>query len=189
MAPSDTTEKVWMPPLAIARQKKNSRLRRIGPDSSSSSPPCCRPCGRWRGLARRPRQQIAGDHQQDGGGERQGRGDQEPALPAPDRHRGDHHGGRHAAAEIAREGMDRERLAHALAVDRGRQDRIVGRVIDSVGDAEQGIADQEHPVARQQGRDADRDAAQVRPPVSMTRAPILSTRKPAGVCSSADITL
>ena len=30
MAPSDTTAKVWMLPLAMARQKKNSRLRRIG---------------------------------------------------------------------------------------------------------------------------------------------------------------
>ena len=27
-----------MPPLAMARQKKNSRLRRIGPDSSSFQP-------------------------------------------------------------------------------------------------------------------------------------------------------
>ena len=38
MAPRPTTVKVWMPPLAMAMQKKNSRLRRIGALSSRSSP-------------------------------------------------------------------------------------------------------------------------------------------------------
>ena len=38
IAPMPTTVKVWMPPLAMARQKKNSRLRRIGGLSSRSSP-------------------------------------------------------------------------------------------------------------------------------------------------------
>ena len=81
--------------------------------------------------------------------------------------------------------MDREGLAHALAVDRGRQDRIVGRVIDGVGDAEARNRSGE-PVSRQRGCDADRNAAEDQAAREHDACPMRSTMKPAGVCNNAD---
>ena len=89
IAPSATTEKVWMPPLAMARQKKNSRLRRIGALSSRSSPTLAALLAVAFGAAGALRaargSTLPATISSSADGERQHGGEQEGAVPAPQR--------------------------------------------------------------------------------------------------------
>ena len=74
-------------------------------------------------------------------------------------HQRGHDGRRHRAAEEARKGVDRERAAHPRFIHMRRQDRIVARMIDAVGEPEQRGADDQRGVAQMQAEHDQRQAA------------------------------
>ena len=69
-------------------------------------------------------------------------------------------GGRDRAAEESGKGVDRKCAAHARLIHMGRQDRIVGRMIDAVGEPEQHGAGDQPGVAQMQAEHDQREAAQ-----------------------------
>ena len=69
----------------------------------------------------------------------------------------------HRAAEEAGKGMDREGAAHPRLIHMGRQDRVVGRMIDAVGEAEQHGTDDQRGVAEMQAESDQRTAADGQP--------------------------
>ena len=118
---------------------KNRRLSRIGPDSSSDQPALSS-----FGAPRRPdrlrrRLEQCGRLQQNG--DRDDRPITEAARNAPcqpsTRCRISMRGRRHRGAEEAREDVQRKCLAGALVRDELREDRVIGRMIDAVRNAEQ----------------------------------------------------
>ena len=113
------------------------------------------------GLAVRDAQYDQGKRDQgtERAGEQQGR----PKAPVG----GDegHHDRGHGAAEEAGEGVDREGATHARIRDAGGQDRIVGRVVDAVGEARDEGGGKQHRIARveaegHEGRAAEAQAAE-----------------------------
>ena len=179
-----------MPPLISASSTKNSRLSRIGADSSS-----CQPAASFslslRGAAgfavavswsRTPSMIAAA---------------MTPSTPAPMKAPRQPHTlcmhqqarRRNRRAEHAGEGVHREGLADALARHVLRQHRIVGRVIDGVADA--GEREHRHQQPERMGQAGDREGggAEQQAGDQQMRAPTRSTRKPAGVCSAAETTL
>ena len=82
---------------------------------------------------------------------------QQRQLPADQRGQPDDQGRRQREAGIAAEGVDRERAAHPPAVDRGREDRVVGRMEHAVAEAGDHHQQQQHRVG---GPDADEPDAE-----------------------------
>ena len=182
--PAPTTEKVWMPPSAMASRRRKQvaqdrrRQQQVEPDLVAPLD-CLHRLARGRVAGRcRPRPPAVRRRGQPGGDRK--------APRQPQRRRRTAHGRRHARAEVAGEGVDREGPADLLAVDGGRQDRIVGGVVDRVGKPKQRVGEDEEPVARERAAAAMRGGADQQPAVSISRGPTRSTRKPAGVCSSAE---
>ena len=67
---------------------------------------------------------------------------------------------RDRAAEVAGKGVDRKRASHPRFVHMRRQDRVVGRMVDAVGDAEQHGARDQPGIAQMQAEHDEGEAAQ-----------------------------
>ena len=78
-------------------------------------------------------------------------------------HQRGHDGRRDRAAEEAGKGVDRKCAAHARLVHMGRQDRIIGRMIDAVGEPEQHGAGDQPAITEMQAEHDQRKAAQGKP--------------------------
>ena len=87
-----------------------------------------------------------------------------------------HDGGRDRAAEESGKGMDRKRAAHARFIHMGRQDRIVGRMIDAVGKAQQRRAGDQPGIAQMDAEHDQGEAADGKPISRILRAPMRSPR-------------
>jgi len=66
------------------------------------------------------------------------------------------------AAEKAREGVDREGAAHPRFVHMGGEDRIVGRMIDAVGQPQQDGASDQPGIAQVQAEHDQREAREAK---------------------------
>ncbi len=75
-------------------------------------------------------------------GEGEGRRHAEERRRAEQQHR------RHGRAEIAREGVEGEGAAHPRAVDPSGEQRIIGRVVDAIGEPRRRHRHDEHRIAR-----------------------------------------
>ena len=85
-----------------------------------------------------------------------------PRPPIHGHQRG-HDRWRHRAADEAGKGVDRKRAAHPRFVHMRRQDRVIGRVIDAVGEAEQRGADDQRRIAQMHAEPDQRKAAEAKP--------------------------
>ena len=70
-----------------------------------------------------------------------------------------HDGGRDRAAEEAGKGVDRKRAAHSRFIHMRRQDRVIGRMIDAVGEPQQHGAGDQPGIAQMQAEHDQRKAA------------------------------
>ena len=77
-----------------------------------------------------------GQHQQQRHQRTNGARHDQRAEAADGRDQRRHDRGRHRAAEEAGKGVDREGAAHPRFVHMGRQDRVIGRMIDAVGETQ-----------------------------------------------------
>ncbi|KAF0133113.1 MAG: hypothetical protein FD152_1712 [Xanthobacteraceae bacterium] len=72
-------------------------------------------------------------------------------------------GRRDGRAEIAGESVEREGTPHALAVHAGGEQRVVGRVIDAIGEARSSHGHQQDGIGRLQREEDEADAADDKP--------------------------
>ena len=82
------------------------------------------------------------------------------AMAADRRNQRRHDGRRDRAAEEAGKGVDRKGAAHPRLVHMGRQDRVIGRMIDAVGEPEQHGAGDQPGIAQMQAEHDQRAAAE-----------------------------
>ena len=83
--------------------------------------------------------------------------DQQRRPPAERDHQPGHHRRSGGEAQIAGEGVQREGSAHPLALDRTRQDRVVGRVDHRVADARKQCEAHDLPIGGGEAHQRDRD--------------------------------
>ena len=86
-------------------------------------------------------------------------GHDQGAIAAGHRNQRGHDGGRHRAAEEAGKSVDRKCAAHARLIDVGRKDRIIGRMIDAVGEPQQHRAGNQPAVTEMYAEHDQREAA------------------------------
>ena len=70
---------------------------------------------------------------------------------------------RKGGARIARERVDGERTAHPVFIDAGRKQRVIGRMVDAVGEAGEAHRNQQPAVAREQTQRKETAAAEDQP--------------------------
>ena len=116
-----------------------------------------RTCARHGAHPRRQPQQGYGNEARQAGRRKSEAGIALPGCNA------EKHRRRDGGARIARERMNGKGAAHAALVDAAREHRVVGRVVDAVGEARQAHRDQQPSVGRQHPEREEARTAQQQP--------------------------